>query len=145
VSGSSARFLRTVCPACNTRRMAEAAAHLVDPGPLRGAPALPHRYRRPAPEGRGLPAVLLWGLAARDRRIGWSEAQRKAHLQRVVDNSRFLLLPWVRIRHLVSHVLARGAWALEADWEARFRLRPWLLETLVDPVRFSGTCYRAVN
>jgi len=86
-----------------------------------------------------------WRMEARDRWIGWSEAQRKAHLQRVVNNSRFLILPWVRIRHLASHVLARGARGLAADWEARFGLKPWLLETLVDPVRFSGTCYRAAN
>ena len=86
-----------------------------------------------------------WRMQARDAWIGWDEAQRKRHLQRIVNNSRFLILPWVRIRHLASHVLSRGARQLPRDWEARYGLTPWLLETLVDPARFEGTCYRAAN
>lgn len=86
-----------------------------------------------------------WRMAARDRWIGWSEAQRQAHLPEVVQNSRFLLLPWVRMAHLASHVLARAARQLPTDWQKRFGVRPLLLETLVDTQRFRGTCYRAAN
>jgi hypothetical protein len=86
-----------------------------------------------------------WRMAARDQWIGWSEAQRRAHLGAVVQQSRFLLLPWVRIAHLASHVLARAARQLCGDWQERFGIRPLLLETLVDARRFNGTCYRAAN
>ena len=86
-----------------------------------------------------------WRMAARDGWIGWSEAQRRTHLPEVVQNSRFLLLPWVRIAHLASHVLARAARQLPRDWQERFGVRPLLLETLVDARRFTGTCYRAAN
>ncbi|MEN8133657.1 MAG: Druantia anti-phage system protein DruA [Pseudomonadota bacterium] len=86
-----------------------------------------------------------WRMQARDGWIGWEEAQRKRHLQRVVSNSRFLILPWVRIRYLASHVLSRAARRLPQDWAAHYGLAPWLLETLVDPARFEGTCYRAAN
>jgi hypothetical protein len=86
-----------------------------------------------------------WRMQARDAWIGWDETARKAHLQRVVSNSRFLILPWVSIRNLASHALSQGARRLVPDWEARYGLTPWLLETLVDPARFSGTCYRAAN
>ncbi len=86
-----------------------------------------------------------WRMQARDQWIGWDEAARKANLQRIVSNSRFLILPWVRIRYLASHVLSQGAWHLLRDWQIRYGLRPWLQETLVDPALFSGTCYRASN
>ncbi len=86
-----------------------------------------------------------WRLSARDQWIGWDEAVRGRNLQRVVSNSRFLLLPWVRIRNLASRVLAQGARQLTLDWPARYGIEPLLLETLVDPQRFQGTCYRAAN
>jgi SRSO17 transposase len=84
-------------------------------------------------------------LRVRDRWIGWSVAQRNAHLDRVVNNSRFLILPWVQIKNLASHVLARALARLPQEWEARFGTRLWLVETFVDPARFRGTCYRAAN
>jgi SRSO17 transposase len=84
-------------------------------------------------------------LRVRDQWVGWSPAQRHAHLDRVVNNSRFLILPWVAIRNLASHVLARTLARLPQDWAARFGTRPWLVETFVDPARFRGTCYRAAN
>ncbi len=84
-------------------------------------------------------------VRVRDQWIGWSAAQRHAHLARVVNNSRFLILPWVTIPHLASHVLARTLARLPAEWAARFGPRPWLVETFVDPARFKGTCYRAAN
>lgn len=86
-----------------------------------------------------------WRMAARDEWIGWSDAQRRARLQQVVAQSRFLILPWVRVRHLASHVLGLSARQLAPDWQEHFGLRPLLLETLVDAQRFSGTCYRAAN
>ena len=66
-------------------------------------------------------------------------------LQRVVNNSRFLVLPWVRVKNLASRLLALLAKRLAADWHARFAIEPLLIETLVDRRRFAGTCYRAAN
>jgi hypothetical protein len=86
-----------------------------------------------------------WKIAVRDRWIGWSDAQRRQALPYVVNNSRFLILPWVHVKGLASHVLALCAHHLPYDWEGRYGVRPLLLETLVDPVRFRGTCYRAAN
>src|SRR5574341_752567 len=84
-------------------------------------------------------------LRVRDQWIGWSAAQRRAHLDRVVNNSRFLILPWVAVQNLASRVLARALARLARDWAARFGTRLWLVETFVDPARFAGTCYRAAN
>ncbi|MDN5850890.1 MAG: DUF4338 domain-containing protein [Nitrococcus sp.] len=86
-----------------------------------------------------------WRMRARDAWIGWNEATRKRNLPRLINNSRFLILPWVRVPHLASHVLALALRRVLADWEACYGLRPWLSETLVDPQRFSGVCYRAAN
>jgi hypothetical protein len=86
-----------------------------------------------------------WRLAARDRWIGWDDAQRARALQRIVNNSRFLLLPWVQVRNLASAVLSRAARRVVADWQVLYATRPLLLETLVDSARFTGTCYRAAN
>jgi hypothetical protein len=86
-----------------------------------------------------------WKITVRDRWIGWSEAQRRQALPYVVNNSRFLILPWVQVADLASHILARCARQLPHDWAARYGVRPLLLETLVDPARFRGTCYRAAN
>jgi len=84
-------------------------------------------------------------LRVRDQWIGWSAAQRQAHLDRLVNNSRFLILPWVAVKNLASHVLAQALARLPQDWAARFGTRPWVVETFVDPRRFAGTCYRAAN
>jgi hypothetical protein len=86
-----------------------------------------------------------WKIAVRDHWIGWSEAQRRQNLPYVVNNSRFLILPWVHLQDLASHILARCARQLPQDWAQRYGVRPLLLETLVDPARFRGTCYRAAN
>jgi len=86
-----------------------------------------------------------WRMSARDCWIGWDESARSRNLQRVVNNSRFLLLPWVRIRNLASRVLSQVARQVVVDWRARYGVEPVLLETLVDPERFAGTCYRAAN
>ncbi|MCG5505432.1 Druantia anti-phage system protein DruA, partial [Ectothiorhodospira variabilis] len=90
-------------------------------------------------------ASPAWRLQGRDQWIGWSDAQRRARLQHVVCNSRFLILPWVQVPNLASHVLALGKRQLVMDWQAQYGVTPWLLETLVDPRYFRGTCYRAAN
>lgn len=86
-----------------------------------------------------------WKMADRDDWIGWDPETRTRNLQRIVNNSRFLILPWVRIKNLASTVLSLAARAIVKDWEERYAVRPVLLETLVDPARYSGTCYRAAN
>lgn len=86
-----------------------------------------------------------WKMAARDAWIGWSDGERARNLQLIVNNSRFLILPWVRLKGLASKILARCARQLPADWERLYGYRPLLLETLVDAERFRGTCYRAAN
>jgi hypothetical protein len=96
-----------------------------------------------------LGCVLVAGAAksigARDRWIGWTEKQRLHNLPWVVNNTRFLILPWIKINHLASHVLGQVARRLKQDWYERWGYRPVLLETFVDPARFQGTCYRAAG
>ena len=86
-----------------------------------------------------------WRMAARDRWVGWDDAARARNLQRVVNNSRFLVLPWVAVRNLASAVLARGVGQMAADWPRHYHVEPWLVETLVDPSRHHGGSYRAAN
>lgn len=86
-----------------------------------------------------------WKMAPRDRWIGWGESTRRRNLQRIVNHSRFLLLPWVKIRNLASHILAKMVREFPSDWERVYGIRPVLVETLVDRQRFQGTCYRAAN
>jgi Druantia protein DruA len=86
-----------------------------------------------------------WKMQARDKWIGWSDRQRRHNLQRIVNNGRFLLLPWVQVKGLASKILALSARQMPRDWESRYGHRPLLLETLVDAVRFRGTCYLAAN
>lgn len=86
-----------------------------------------------------------WAMQARDSWIGWDVQTRKRNLQYVVCNSRFLILPWVSVRNSASKILSLAASQLPADWERFYGYRPMLLETLVDPSRFRGTCYRAAN
>lgn len=89
--------------------------------------------------------AAAWLLAPRDRWIGWSDRQRERRLERVVNNSRFLLLPWVRCPHLGSWVLGRLARQLPQDWRERYGYEPVLLESFVEGERFAGTCYQAAN
>lgn len=86
-----------------------------------------------------------WRIAARDAWIGWDDRTRARHLPRVVNNSRLLILPWVRVKNLASTILSRTARALVADWRATYGVTPVLLETLIDPTRFDGASYRAAN
>jgi len=86
-----------------------------------------------------------WKMAPRDRWIGWSDEQRKVNLQKIVNNSRFLIFPWVAVKNLASSVLALAVRIVPDDWQSCYGYRPVLMETLVDRKRFKGTCYRAAN
>ena len=95
-------------------------------------------------------AALSWSAAARklyvrDQFIGWDETQRRQNLHHVVNNSRFLIPPWVKIHNLASHVLSKNIKRLSQDWMDRFGFPLWMLETFVDPQRFHGTLYKASN
>jgi hypothetical protein len=84
-------------------------------------------------------------LGPRDRFIGWSAQARRRNIRYLAYNTRFLILPWVEVRHLASHLLGRVARVLSADWEQVYGHPIYYLETFVDPARFRGTCYRAAN
>ncbi len=84
-------------------------------------------------------------LRDRDQWIGWDRHQRQRNRHLIVNNSRFLLLPWVRVPNLASHVLAKAARQVPADFQQRYGYPPVLLETFVEQERFQGTCYRAAN
>ena len=86
-----------------------------------------------------------WRCKARDRFIGWDEAARQQNLLLLTNNTRFLVLPWVRVANLASHVLSRIARQIGADWQSKYGHGLWALETFVDRSRFQGTCYQAAN
>lgn len=90
-------------------------------------------------------SAAAWRLKARDRWIGWNEAARRQNLHRVIANSRFLILPGVRVPHLASHVLSLAVRRLCGDWKQRYGYEPLLVETFVEQEQSEGTCYRAAN
>ncbi len=100
-------------------------------------------------DGRLMACALFgaaaWKCRARDAFIGWSAAEKQERLGRIVNNSRFLILPFVRIPHLASWILGQILRRLGRDWEAKYRHPVILVETFVDRERFAGTCYRAAN
>jgi hypothetical protein len=105
-----------------------------------------------AQEARGARPVacLAWSsaprhLASRDRFIGWSGEARRRNIRFIAYNTRFLILPWVAVPHLASHLLSRMARRLSKDWELLYGHPIYFLETFIDPERFRGTCYRAAN
>src|SRR6266481_4733560 len=116
------------------------------------------RYEQPVGEhlkylvwAQGRPvACLAWSsaprhLASRDRYIGWSAEARRRNIRWIAYNTRFLILPWVTVEHLASHILGRMAARISDDWERIYGHPIYFLETFVDPERFRGTCYRAAN
>jgi len=118
----------------------------------------PLRYIQPVGEhlkymvfATGRPvACLAWSsaprhLGARDRFIGWSAEARRRNIRFLAYNPRFLIVPWVRVQHLASHILGRMAMILPEDWEQIYGHPIYFLETFVDPERHRGTCYRAAN
>jgi hypothetical protein len=95
-------------------------------------------------------ACVAWSSAprhigARDRYIGWDQRARRRNIHFIAYNTRFLILPWVRVNHLASHILGRMAARISEDWQGKYGHPIWFLETFVDPERFRGTCYRAAN
>ena len=99
----------------------------------------------------GIPLACLlfssaaWKTAPRDQYIGWNTQQRELNLQLIANNTRFLILPWVRVPNLASHILARVAKRIRADWQEKYGHPLFLLETFVEHDRFLGTCYQAAN
>jgi hypothetical protein len=95
-------------------------------------------------------ACVAWSsaprhLGSRDRFIGWDKQARLKNVRLLAYNTRFLVLPWVRVPHLASHILGRMARRLSADWQALYAHPIYFIETFIDPQRFRGTCYRAAN
>jgi Domain of unknown function (DUF4338) len=95
-------------------------------------------------------ACVAWSsaprhLGSRDRFIGWEPRARLANVRLLAYNTRFLILPWVTVPHLASHILGRMARTLSADWQRLYGHPIYFLETFIDPQRFRGTCYRAAN
>jgi len=107
------------------------------------------KYLVRAADGRPLACLLFgsaaWKTQARDLFIGWDRATRERNLQRLTNNTRFLILPWVRVPYLASRVLSLVVRRIRSDWEAKYGHPVHLLETFVDRSRFHGTCYRAAN
>jgi hypothetical protein len=100
-------------------------------------------------QGRPI-ACLAWSsaprhLGGRDRYIGWDAAARRSRIRFIAYNTRFLILPWVRVEHLASHILGRMAARISDDWRQLYGHPIYFLETFIDPERFRGTCYRAAN
>ncbi len=89
--------------------------------------------------------AAAWQTAPRDKFIGWTHEQRKRNLSLVVNNARFLILPWVHSKNLASKILAVLAKKLPEDWQNRYGIKPVLMETFVETDRFAGTCYKASN
>ena len=118
----------------------------------------PLKYKRPfgnwlryflLTDGEPLGGLLIGGAAKtihdRDRWIGWDVAHRRYNLSWVINNSRYLIFPWIQIPHLASHALGQLARRVAQDWEARWGYRPVLMETFVDPQQHTGICYQAAG
>ena len=89
--------------------------------------------------------AAAWKCAPRDQYIGWDPTRRQAHLHGVANNMRLLVLPWIRVKHLASHLLGAVAKRISSDWERKYGHPIYLLETFVERDRFSGACYQAAN
>lgn len=100
-------------------------------------------------DGRPLACVLFgsaaWKTAARDSFIGWDAPVRERNLPYITNNTRYLILPWVKVEHLASHILSLVCRRISSDWVAKYGHPIYLLETFVDRSRFRGTCYKAAN
>jgi hypothetical protein len=89
--------------------------------------------------------AAAWKCAPRDESIGWDHETRKRNLHLVVNNARFLILPWVKSKNLASRILSLCAKRIASDWYERYHYEPVLMETFVEKERFTGTCYKASN
>jgi hypothetical protein len=134
------------CNASRTWNVLMSRYHYLGAGPLCGAQI---RYLIRSPRYGWLGGLSFsaaaWRVGARDRWIEWDDPTRAKHLHKVVCNSRFLILPQVKVKNLASHVLSLCARRIPEDWFHRYGYRPALMETYVQRDRFKGTCYRAAN
>ena len=89
--------------------------------------------------------AAAWQTAPRDRYIGWTHEQRKKNLHLIVNNARFLILPWIQSHNLASMILAKVSKLLAEHWYEKYHYYPVLMETFVEKPRFEGTCYKAAN
>ncbi|NCQ36417.1 DUF4338 domain-containing protein [bacterium] len=103
------------------------------------------RDRAGRPVGCALFGSAAWKCAARDAWIGWDRGTREANLWSLTNNTRFLVLPWVTVPHLASHMLGCLARRIRGDWQSKYGHPIHALETFVDRERFKGTCYQAAN
>jgi len=107
------------------------------------------RYMIRTEDGRDLGCMLFsassWALAPRENWIGWSQTDRKSRLHLVINHSRYLILPWIRVRNLASRALAMAARRIQEDWLEFFCYAPVLMETFVDSSLYKGTAYKAAN
>ncbi|MEG3067688.1 MAG: DUF4338 domain-containing protein [Syntrophaceticus schinkii] len=101
--------------------------------------------REKTPLGCLLFAAAAWALTARDEWIGWTQIDRSLRLNLVVNNTRFLIFPWVCVKNLASKSLSLAAKRIRSDWQKRYGYSPVLLETFVNPKKYRGTCYQAAN
>ena len=143
------------CACAPARRSRRADANGSTPLPF---PNCVHYVTEPVGEhlkylvwARGRPiACLAWSsaprhLGSRDCFIGWSAEARRRNIRFLAYNTRFLILPWVQVEHLASHILGGMAKCLSEDWEKVYGHPLYFLETFIDPARYRGTCYRAAN
>ncbi|MES9882535.1 MAG: Druantia anti-phage system protein DruA [Sedimenticola sp.] len=100
-------------------------------------------------DGRPLACILFgsaaWKCAARDIHVGWTAPMCERNLHYVTNNTRFLILPWVRVPHLASHILSRVVRRVSRDWMGKYTHPVYLLESFVDRSRYRGICYQAAN
>jgi Domain of unknown function (DUF4338) len=111
---------------------------------------LKYLVKAPSSQGSRAIACLAWSsaprhLKLRDRYLGWSEEARERNVHLLAYNTRFLILPWVKVEHLASHILGHMAKRTPRDWQRLYAHPIYWLETFIDPARFQGTCYRAAN
>ncbi|MCP4407736.1 MAG: DUF4338 domain-containing protein [Gammaproteobacteria bacterium] len=119
--------------------------HYLGHKPLPGAQMRYFLFSRDKPIALLGFGACAWQTAPRDSYIGWSHDQRKRNLPLIVNNARFLILPWIQSKNLASMLLATAARVLPSHWQEVYGYRPVLLETFVEQPRFRGTCYKAAN
>jgi len=119
--------------------------HYLGYTPLSGAQLRYFVYSNNQPVALLSFGASAWTTAPRDQFIGWKKEQRESRLHQVINNARFLILPWIRVPHLASKLLSMAAKRVQADWLERYHYQPVLLETFVATEHFKGTCYKAAN
>ena len=119
--------------------------HYLGYKPLSGAQLRYFIYSNKQPVALLSFGASAWTTAPRDQFIGWQKSQRESQLHHVINNARFLILPWIKVPHLASKLLSMAAKRVQVDWLERYHYKPVLLETFVEVERFKGICYKAAN